>query len=281
MKIIRLTIPPFFFLLLLFSLLTSAQILKADVDEFTIQYEVKGHGEHTLLLEAGYADDMSKWDPIFSEFSKITKTIRYTRVGNELDGTVKRQFSAEEYAKQLDSFLQKIGVKEPVVIIAHSYSPLISRMFAATYPERVEALLFLDPNTEKDVDIMRSIDVKQTNKAIEGWKLEEMKLGMKNSFLDFWSKRPMPSYPNIKDMPVTVIVSSKKYTPTPNIFFTDSGRKEKAKWHKEWAESFPQGRVKVTTKSRHYIHYDEPELVVEELQLLLRKLMTNKATKPE
>lgn len=265
------TIPTLLLVLSILPLMTSAKASKIKVGEFTINYEIKGHGEHTLLLEAGYADDMSKWDDIFQRLSKITKTIRYTRVGNELNSRVKRQFSAEEYAEQLNAFLQKIAVTEPVVIIAHSYSPLISRMFAATYPERVEGLLFLDPNTEKDVDIMRAIDVKQANKEIDGWKLEEMKAGMKSSFLDFWSKRPMPSYPEIKDIPVTVIVSSKKYMPIPNIFFTDKGRKEKAKWHKEWVERFPQGKIIVTTKSRHYIHYDEPELVIEELQLLLKK----------
>lgn len=58
-------------------------------------------------------------------------------------------------------------MKVPVVIIEHSYSPLISRMFDATYPERVDGLLFLDPNTEKDVDIMRAIDVKQANRWLE------------------------------------------------------------------------------------------------------------------
>lgn len=278
-KILLSTIQALLFVLSALPFVTSANSSKIKVGEFTINYEIKGHGEHTLLLEAGYADDMSKWDPIFQRFSKITKTIRYTRVGNELNSTVQRQFSAEDYAAQLNTFLQKIGVTEPVVIIAHSYSPLISRMFAATYPERVDGLLFIDPNTEKDVDIMRAINVKQANKEIDGWKLEEMKSKMKSSFLDFWSKRPMPNYPDIKDIPVTVIVSSKKYTPTPNIFFTDKGRKEKANWHKNWVERFPQGRMIVTTKSRHYIHYDEPELVIEELQLLLRKLTTNKVVK--
>ncbi|NQY37232.1 MAG: hypothetical protein HRT37_20175 [Alteromonadaceae bacterium] len=63
-----------------------------------------------------------------------------------------------------------------------------------------------------------------SNKQIDGWKLEEMKAGMKNSFLDLWSKRPMPNYPDIKDIPVTVIVSSnivssKKYANTKYFLY--------------------------------------------------------------
>jgi len=277
-KILLTTTKPLFILLSLFSFVSTAQVTEINIGEFKIDYEVKGTGDYTLLLEAGYSDDLTSWKAIFDKFSKVTKTIRYTRVGNKPNSSIQRQFSAEDYARQLDALLQNIDVKQPVVIVSHSYGALISRMFAAKYPERIAGLLLIDPNTEKDNDIMRSVNLPQANKAIENWKLSEMNLGMKNNaFLDYWSKRPMPSYPEIKDVPVSVIISSKKYTPVPNIFFTDKGRLEKAKWHKAWAANFPRGKAVVTTKSGHYIHNSEPELVIAELKLLLSKLTANKA----
>lgn len=71
-------------------------------------------------------------------------------------------------------------------------------------------LLLLDPSSEHDVDILREIDLEQGNKEITQIKLDDMSSGMSNSYLDFWSKRPLPDYPQIKDIPVTVITSIKK-----------------------------------------------------------------------
>ena len=37
----------------------------------------------------------------------------------------------------------------------------------------------------------------------------------------------------------------------------------------QWATAFPQGRAVLTKKSGHYVQFDEPELVLSELQLLI------------
>ncbi|MFX3770168.1 hypothetical protein ACJBSE_10385, partial [Streptococcus suis] len=85
----------------------------------------------------------------------------------------------------------------------------VARDFAAAYPEQLQALLMLNPSSEHDVDIMRSIDLEQANKEIAAVKLADMENGMSNNYLDFWSKRPLPNYPQIKDIPVSVIASIK------------------------------------------------------------------------
>ncbi len=243
-----------------------------DIGEFYINYQEKGNGDIVILLEAGSNSDLSRWDRIFDDFAQLGRTIRYTRVGNEYPRQVTRQFSAEDYSAQLNLFLNKMKINKPVVIVSHSYGALITRMFSATYPKHVAGMLLIDPNTETDNDIMRSIDLEEAKKAIAGWQLTAMKEGMPNDFLDFWARRPMPSYPEIKDIPITVIVSSKKYTPTPNIFFTDEGRAKKAKWHKDWVAAFPQGKLVITTKSGHSVDNTEPELVLNELKLIKEKL---------
>ena len=51
-----------------------------------------------------------------------------------------------------------------------------------------------------------------------------MKNGMSNQYLDFWAKRPLPDYPQIADIPVTVIASVKKYKKPSVLFFTDKAR---------------------------------------------------------
>ena len=84
--------------------------------------------------------------------------------------------------------------------------------------------MLIEPSSEHDVDIMRSIDLAKAEKQIAQVKLDDLKNGMSNQYLDFWSKRPLPDYPEIGDIPVTVIASVKKYNNKEVLFFTDKAR---------------------------------------------------------
>ena len=130
----------------------------------------------------------------------------------------------------------------------------------------------LDPSSEHDVDILRAIDLEKANREIAQIKLDDMADGMSNQYLDFWSKRPLPDYPQIKDMPVTVITSVRKVEKPANLFFTDQGRKMWGELWQEWASAFPQGKSVLTGKSGHFVQIDEPELVLNELLVLMQKL---------
>ena len=159
-----------------------------------------------------------------------------------------------------------------MVLVAHSYGGLIVRKFAALYPERVKAILLIDPSSEHDLDIMRTIDLPQAIKEISFMKTMGIENGLDNSFLEYWSKRPMPNYPEIKDIPVLMIATIKKYTNPPMLLLTDKGREIMGQSHQSWAENFPQGRAVLTTNSYHHIHRDEPELVLKEFNKLLKAL---------
>ncbi|MEX2961557.1 hypothetical protein [Microbulbifer sp. TYP-18] len=95
---------------------------------------------------------------------------------------------------------------------------------------------------------------------------------MSNQYLDFWAKRPLPDYPQIPDIPVTVIASIKKYEKPPLLFFTDEARRMWGQLHFNWVNSFPQGKAVLTEKSYHYPQNDEPEMVVLEIIDLLERV---------
>lgn len=243
-----------------------------SVNEFQLEYEVAGNGKHTVLLEAGGGAGMSDWDPVFNLIAEHATVIRYSRVGNGKSTAIKRHFTSNDYAGYASELLVKLNTKQPVIFVAHSYGGSIARDFAAEYPQQIKALLMLDPSSEHDVDIMRAIDLEKGNREIAQIKLDDMANGMSNQYLDFWSKRPLPDYPQIKDIPVTVIASVRKIKNPANLFFTDQGRKMWGELWQSWAYAFPQGKAVLTEISGHFVQADEPELVVNELLALLQKL---------
>ena len=144
--------------LLLFSLSCFAQVQTINIGDFNIEYEMTGSGKHIVLLEAGMTRDLSDWDIIISDLAKMARVIRYSRVGNGNSSETTQQFSAEQYANHTKSLLDILKVNEPVIHISHSYGGMLARMFAAQYPNSVNALLFIDPSTEHDLDIVKKID---------------------------------------------------------------------------------------------------------------------------
>ena len=131
--------------------------------------------------------------------------------------------------------------------------------------------MLIEPASEHDVDIMRAIDLPRAEKEIAAIKLDDMKNGMSNQYLDFWAKRPLPDYPQIADIPVTVIASVKKYKKPPVLFLTDQAREMWGDLHSKWANAFPQGEIVITNKSYHYPQNDEPKMVVTQIVKLLER----------
>ena len=252
--------------------LSAVQSQFINVNEFELEYEIAGSGKHTVLFEAGGSSAMTDWEPVFAPIAEQAKVIRYSRVGNGNSTQVKRHFTSRDYADYANELLKKLQITEPVILVAHSYGGSVARDFAAAYPDKIKALMLLDPSSEHDVDIVRAIDLEQGNREIAQIKMDDMKAGMSNQYLDFWSKRPLPDYPQIKAMPVTVIVSVKKVDNPTNLFFTDQGRELWGELWQNWATAFPQGRAVLTDKSGHFIQFDEPDLVLIELNRLIELL---------
>lgn len=251
--------------------LSAAGSTLVQVKDAELEYEMAGSGKTVILLEAGGGAAMSDWEPVFQPMAKQATVIRYSRAGNGNSTAIKRHFTSRDYAGYASELLIKLNITSPVILVAHSYGGSIARDFAATYPTQVKALLLLDPSSEHDVDIMRAINLEQGNREIAQIKLDDMANGMSNQYLDFWSKRPLPDYPHIKDMPVTVIASVKTHEKPGNLFFTDQARQMWGEMWQQWATAFPQGRAVLTKKSGHYVQFDEPQLVLSELQLLIDK----------
>ncbi|KPH58029.1 alpha/beta fold hydrolase [Pseudoalteromonas porphyrae] len=266
------------FLLLTLSLLFAANVKAAfvKVGEFELQYEIAGSGKQIVVLEAGGSAGLDDWNSVFSSIAEQTKVIRYSRVGNGNSTAIKRHFTSMDYAQHLSEFLLALDISEPIVLAAHSYGGSVAREFAAKYPQQLNALLMLDPSSEHDVDILRAINLEQGNKEIAQIKLSDMANGMSNQYLDFWSKRPLPDYPQIKDIPVTVIASVRKMAEPSNLFFTDKGRIMWGEIWQNWTAEFPQGRSVLTEKSGHFIQNDEPMLVLRELKRVMKMLDENK-----
>lgn len=260
---------------LLLSSVVHAEVKTVEILGYAIEYEVLGTGSEIILLEAGGGGGLADWGAIAETLSEAATVIRYSRVGNGNSSKPDGFFVVEDYANHLNALLNHLGIKR-VIHVAHSYGGSVARVFAAKYPERVEGLLLIDASSEHDVDIMRAIDLEKGNEEIERIKLADIKGGKSYHIVDFWAKFPLPDYPQIKDIPVTIIASIKRYKSPEHLFHTDKGRVMWGELWTKWAEAFPQGKAVLTTNSYHLIPQEEPELVISEARDLVKRVRANK-----
>ena len=252
---------------------TLAEVRTTTIDGHRIEYEIAGSSKVTVLFESGGGWGLGTWEPIFAEAAKTARVIRYSRVGFGNSAKTDRRWTSDEYAHHAHLLLAELGIAEPVVLVGHSYGGDVARQFAAAHPEETRALLLLDPASEHDVDLMRAIDLERANREIERIKKGDLEVELFAPIIyDIWAKFPKPDYPEIGDIPVTVIASVRKHEDPQLLFFEDAVRDAWGKLHQAWAGAFPRGRAVLTEKSGHDIHIDEPELVLRELRLLLARL---------
>jgi pimeloyl-ACP methyl ester carboxylesterase len=258
-------------LLLMLAVPALAGAQMARVGEYHVEYQIAGQGDLTVVLEAGGASTMHDWDPVFDAFSRHARVLRYSRVGNGRSTAVQGHFAVEDYANHLEHLLRAVGIGGRLVYVAHSYGANVARTFAARHPDRIQAILLIEPASEHDVDIMRAIDLERANEEIARVKLEDIANGKVPHITDFWAKFPLPDHPDIPDVPVTVIASVKRYDQPANLFFSDEGRASWGRLWTEWVEAFPRGRIVLTSGSYHFPHHEEVDMVVREYRALLER----------
>lgn len=102
----------------------------------------------TIVLESGLGIPLSLWNWIFGDLDRIAdrcSVVAYDRPGigwsgRPLGGTV----APSEYPAHLLDVLHGVAAPGPLILVGHSVGGLLTRMFAAQYPDLVAGLVFVD-----------------------------------------------------------------------------------------------------------------------------------------
>jgi len=105
----------------------------------------EGMGQPAVLFEAGLAATSLSWarvQPVVAEFAETTS---YDRAGLGWSGPISGAPSLGGMLADLDAVVRWAGGGAPVVLAAHSFGGLLALAYARQAPERVAALVLLEP----------------------------------------------------------------------------------------------------------------------------------------
>lgn len=115
------------------------------VGEGELHLHCKGAGSPTVVFESGSGMDGTVWGGVAAELAPLTRTCAYDRMGLGYSSYgKKRPRTSQQMADELFALLQAAALPPPYVLVAHSAGGLNARLFAASHPRDVAALVLVD-----------------------------------------------------------------------------------------------------------------------------------------
>ncbi len=123
----------------------------ADLDGVHVYYKVAGQGQPALLLLHGFAASLFSWREVMGPLAESHTVVAFDRPGfgltrrplpGEWQGP--SPYGAEAQAAQTVALMDALGI-DRAVLVGNSAGGAVAVLTALTYPERVQALVLVDP----------------------------------------------------------------------------------------------------------------------------------------
>ncbi|MBN1459939.1 MAG: alpha/beta hydrolase [Armatimonadetes bacterium] len=239
-----------------------------DIGGHSLFLSCVGEGEPTVILESGIEDGGSfgGWGPIQDSVKAFARVCFYDRAGLGRSASGPEPRDSRRIATELHTLLHTAGLQPPYILVGHSMGGLHIRVFADEYPTEVAGMVFIDPTPKELMTeplTQEQLDNLVAAGAPEGV-LAEAGPGITNSIPQWQTLGPLP------DVPVVVLTSSPPSETTQGDIDVDRWQ-TLSDLHQALADEVSDGIHIVATQAGHYIHIDEPDLVVDAIRRVLSR----------
>lgn len=273
--------------------------------------ECRGEGGPTVVLEAGYRNNAEIWDatelpdgatgdavwPGVAAFTRVCAYDRPGTIGNVVsrsDPAPQPRTTADAVA-DLHALLTAAQVPGPYVLVGHSLGGLVVRLYASTYPDEVVGLVLVDALPEglweglqealtpAQWDLYYQLSTQapaglEDYPELEWFDFEES-FAQVSDAAAITPLRPMPLVVLSYGLPLQ---SELPPDALPPDYPFDTFDRVRAGHQRALATLVPNSRFVVATESGHYIHVQQPDLVIEAIHQVVEAVREpNSWTTPE
>jgi pimeloyl-ACP methyl ester carboxylesterase len=269
----------FVLILLVSTLIQSCN--KVDLKETTVDlsshklvaYSVIRNTKYLVVFESGLGDDHTPWikKNIIKKVSTVTDVLLYDRAGIGKSEISPGPRNIERLSAELGSVINKFSKGRKIILVGHSLGGLIVRDYAIKNPEKTAAILFVDPAHELYNHFSQSIEDTICNSISRVFGPNYGGVSEAGQLIeDLQYSSTLPNLPNV---PVIVLTSMKLNA--DNISsdqMNGSSRQGHFNAHEKLRTGVTDFMHITTINSGHYIMYEEPNLVTQNIMLLISKL---------
>lgn len=262
----------------------------------TIGIENRKEGQPMIVFESGYGTPMGHWDKILTGVSEFAPLVTYDRPGIGESEPDNEMPTIKNVADKLLKILNHLNLEPPYILAGHSLGGAYVRGFAVYYPEMLAGLIIIDPadftETQKnkrlnfkelgiDDNTIDSLLAKYKRENIENKKkstapksVQEEGAVLENLRKTDFKEITDSELPNI---PVHIITGGRYDTPprfrshdfNDSLMFRAKMKHRVERWT-EVIQSVDKGMLFYSGDAGHFVHYDDPELVISSIRIALQ-----------
>jgi len=272
-----------------------------DVGSYRLHIQCVGAGSPTVVLDAGLGGSSLDWSLVQSELGRTTRVCAYDRAGMGWSDPSPQPRTPRQIADELHALLTNAGIAAPYVLVGHSLAGKNVRLFTIAHPDQVAGMVLVDARSEY-VDANTSpaeIQAFQQNIAAQASQFRVARsLGLVRLIgANLWGGAAMPramrtegmllqtsqravdaqtaegleraaddallqAAPALGDRPLIVLASDQNMTATP--YWAEAQRRQ--------AALSTNGRLIVPAGSVHYIHWEQPTLVIDAVRQVIEEV---------
>lgn len=221
-----------------------------------------------MILEAGMGDSAATWkniQPAVAEFTRVCAYDRAWRGTSDPDPKTEVR-TGRAIVDDLGRLLREASITGPYVLVGHSFGGAYIRSYAKKFPRDIVGMVLVDSSHERQY----------AGFASTGYVLPPMPPSQNPERVDVVAALEEIGQEQWRaDIPLVVLTHGRAIAAQsfPNITPEQTARIE-AVWlelQRELAGRSSQGRLIVAEKSGHYVHLEEPGLVIQAIRDVVLK----------
>ncbi len=244
---------------------------RLDVGGYKLYINCEGRlrrGDPVVVVDAGLGNSSESWLGIQPKVAEFARVCIYDRAGVGNSDLSTHTQTSRQIAEDLHNLLARSGVDKSLVLVGHSFGGINVRMYASMYPKEVLGMVLVDSTHEEqgaraDAVIPEEIKKQFPPSALVVTSAE--KIDFKESFEQArkanWHA----------DIPLVVLTASNSGPggEGPLAFLAPKLEQIRQELQQDLVHRSTKGKQIVATRSGHFIHRDELQLVVDAIREVL------------
>lgn len=274
----------------------------------SIRIEDRKEEQSVIVFESGIGMDMGNWDQVINEVSEKAPVLLYGSSGIVNSGPERDTMIIKDVSDRILRMMDYLEIEPLFILVRHSLGGVYVRSFAVYHPEMLAGLIIIDPadfTQTKENDRLPYLDIGFTQKMIDFSFL-------KNAIQDRIRKSNNSNYlirrktdvlrmmrdleferirnSKLPSIPVHILVGGRYEVPprfgtteyNDSIYFGAQWKHRVERWTEEIL-TVDKGMRLYTGDAGHFVHYDDPELLISSVRIILQdyEQLKNKTKKKQ